>query len=904
MIIVFEIIVTKKYDELPQSIKRLIVSTNNDSYNHLAGNLYFELPEGNYDVKDYVYFISLYEDSISLESSLPNTVISYKINGIHSSDYNNFLFCPPLAILESEEFRDVFSYLVECEVIMGRHGFYVRESESTFIHVRFVIESIDGDILAQYQMEGRPGGNSSYCSCFQECYSKNNCLYTRSFVNNQSQLIDSSFNYKVPVITLPCSNSSLLPFFSSISMLCKYDNTGIDNLLSRVECTNEQKKEIQDMETISRKIGFHRCFYWMPCYVNDSFNDIYLASIIVSVLNNPLLKSKNHILSLFSKPVDKTGFYLIQDHTESIRILNMPELQRIFKFIIGFSGLAESSVNNLSQLSIIAVPSDMSKAIDFMHFISNLVKQFFKILNMMRVNSMKSFREFYERILYFSFDDGSDVFTQMKTLFLPNTVFLFAKKRMEEIRKMNSNVPSWFHDNLLSFNQSDKIHVSSHEPSSINSLNCHDQIIFFLCYFEVIFIDSMNFPLIFCMAQISRCLSYLYGFNNGKITDLNDCNIKLYFYANQLMNLLPPSLINPTLHRLCHIAECIMNTGFAKFHDNFRNETLLGVITSVTQHVNSKVSVAANNKLYAFYHSRLGHDDSYFSYEFAYDVIDNDVNQSLRNILDRAPLEELALHSYLDDICLQKNDSDYYKSLCDIMPNIGMSTSFDEVRNSLHDHLIKQYKTICDFSVTVDNNIYKKLKIILTGINCKKKESISFSAFSFPDYDQLHIPIITEQLNEDNLQELGKNIAVTVDCNLRIRCYLIYGILSTKVNNEDYPLAICIPLYEEYSLFQQSRHIILLSSKININGITLISFNRLSINHCVIARSLYPNTFYVCIPSLFTGQNSMKFRVGLCDNKDNANDGIIVSIIKSTIQNYQERIKNLYTLLNKYLTRN
>ena len=129
-----------------------MVSTNNERFNRLAKNIYFELPEGNYDVKDYVYFISLYEDSISLDSSLPNTVISYKINGIHSSDYNNFLFCPPLAILESEEFRDVFSYLVECEVIMGRHGFYVQESKSTFIHVRFVIESIDGDILAQYQM--------------------------------------------------------------------------------------------------------------------------------------------------------------------------------------------------------------------------------------------------------------------------------------------------------------------------------------------------------------------------------------------------------------------------------------------------------------------------------------------------------------------------------------------------------------------------------------------------------------------------------------------------------------------------------------------------------------------------------------------------------------------------------
>ena len=881
-----------------------MVSTNNERFNRLAKNIYFELPEGNYDVKDYVYFISLYEDSISLDSSLPNTVISYKINGIHSSDYNNFLFCPPLAILESEEFRDVFSYLVECEVIMGRHGFYVQESKSTFIHVRFVIESIDGDILAQYQMEGRPGGNSSYCSCFQECYSKNNCLYTRCFVNNQSQLIDSSFNYKVPVITYPCSNSSLLPFFSSISMLCKYDNNGVDNLLSGVECTNEQKKEIQDMETISRKIGFQRCFFWVPCYVNDKFNDIYLASIIASVLNNPLLKSKNHILSLFSNPVDKTGFYLIQDHTESIRILNMPDLQRIFKFIIGFNGLVESPVNNLSQLSIIAVPSDMSKAIDFMHFISNLVKQFLKILNVMRVNSMKSFRDFYERILYFSFDDGSDVFTQMKTLFLPKTVFQFAEKRMEEIRRMNSNVPNWFHDNILSFIQTDKIHVKSHEPSSINSLNCHDQIIFFLCFFEVIFIDSMNFPLIFCMAQISRCLSYLYGFNNGKITDLNDCSIKLYFYANQLMNLLPPSLINPTLHRLCHLADCIKNTGFAKFHDNFRNETLLGVITSVTQHVNSKVSVAANNKLYAFYHSRLGHDDTYYSNEFIYDVIDNDDVFGLRYILDSAPLKELVLHSYLDDMYLQKNDSDYYKSLCDIMPSFGMSTSFGDVIDSLNAFLMKQDKTINNFNVTVDQNIYKELKINLTGINSKKKESISFSAFSFPDDNQLHIPIITEQLNVDNLQELGKNIAVTVDCNLRIRCYLIYGILSTKVNNEDYPLAICIPLNEEHSLCQQSRHFILLSAKINIDNITLISFNRLNVNHCVIARSLYHNTFYVCIPSLFTGQNNMKFRVGLSSNNDSANDSVIVSIIKSTINKYQERIKSLYILLNKYLTRN
>lgn len=155
-----------------------------------------------------------------------------------------------------------------------------------YVHIRYIIEGIDEDILAQFQHEGRPGGNSINCSCLRQYYSKRYCPFLFSLLPICSQLVKSDMNYAIPVITLSSSNTSLTSLFTILSLVFKYKSNGtalITNHLSS-PLSNDHIQELSYMVTLIKKVGYDSCFFWIPVFLNEEYNTAYCERIVLNTL--------------------------------------------------------------------------------------------------------------------------------------------------------------------------------------------------------------------------------------------------------------------------------------------------------------------------------------------------------------------------------------------------------------------------------------------------------------------------------------------------------------------------------------------------------------------------------------------------------------------------------------------
>lgn len=423
----------------------------------------FELPEGDYIVDDIVFFISIYEDGFRAGDNLPNVIFSYKINGIKSPQYQLPFFSPTLFAAKDNEFKEFFPEYIQYEILMGKHGFYVEYTDDHYLHIRYIIEGVDGDILAQFQLEGRPGGNSSNCSCLMQCYSKRYCPFLYSLLPICTQLVKSDMNYAIPVTTLSSSNISLTSLFTTLSMVLKYKSNGtalITNHLSS-SLSNDQIQELSYMETMIKKVGYDSCFFWIPVFLNEEYNTAYCERIILNTLAT-ISRAK---LSSINKSLQKqntNNLYLISDNSS---INDDTNINIICKNLISIDGLKVSPCNNLRQLDNISIPNGHRDIIDGFHLIANFATDIFSLPIKLKNTDYK---EFYYNICQFCFNDEDvekEVENALKSLLLPSNIEETVCKRIEDIRKMNSNVPNWF--TMKNFSSLSKDDISSlHYPEN------------------------------------------------------------------------------------------------------------------------------------------------------------------------------------------------------------------------------------------------------------------------------------------------------------------------------------------------------------------------------------------------------------------------------------------------------
>ena len=346
---------------------------------------------------------------------------------------------------------------------MGKHGFYVEYTDDHYLHIRYIIEGVDGDILAQFQLEGRPGGNSSNCSCLMQCYSKRYCPFLYSLLPICTQLVKSDMNYAIPVITLSSSNISLTSLFTTLSMVLKYKSNGtalITNHLSS-SLSNDQIQELSYMETMIKKVGYDSCFFWIPVFLNEEYNTAYCERIILNTLAT-ISRAK---LSSINKSLQKQNtnhFYLISDNSS---INDDTNINIICKNLISIDGLKVSPCNNLRQLDNISIPNGHRDIIDGFHLIANFATDIFSLPIKLKNTDYK---EFYYNICQFCFNDEDvekEVENALKSLLLPSNIEETVCKRIEDIRKMNSNVSNWFTMKIFSSLSKDDI-SSLHYPEN------------------------------------------------------------------------------------------------------------------------------------------------------------------------------------------------------------------------------------------------------------------------------------------------------------------------------------------------------------------------------------------------------------------------------------------------------
>ena len=878
---------------------------------------YYDLPPGDYDVEDYVLFISLYQDGFRAEAKSPNQSICYKINGINFSDYSNSHFFPPFCNVKKEHLSAVFSTIVKFEVLLGRHGFYVKTGDISFAHIQYSIESIDGDVPAQFFMSGRPGGASSGCPCIFGCYMKNFSPYLMSFLPLLSELGINPTNIKLSVISLSNDSSNLLSYFSSLSMMLRYSDNSIEKLISKysTKITENQKKELMCMESIAKAMNFSKLFSWMLPFESDLFNCLSLKDFLYRCLIR--LSEKNKKILEKGLKARNTNMYLIKDYLSSFLNDNNC-LDKIIHSFISYDALAEPAkpINNLDQLSILSIPEYQRFCLDLMHLLANFLDW---IIDLLFGFSMKNetYDQFFIDILSMYFDDISELEQIKRDLSFPDCIIENAVKRIKEIRKLNQGCPSWLNENIFSKadnNTSTKVNLKS-DSIEYYSMKSHDKILLLLSLFEVIFIDSISHPILFSLCIIIRCISYLYNFNNGVISDLLICKNRLNFYLNVLLSYLPPSINMNSIHRLSHLGECVELFGVLKIHENLKMEKQFSSMRLMTRNSNNKQRVTVNNRLITAYMSsfarkvinrnkppRLYYFIDYKNVlqlkddrPFYYDLFKN--GNRFKSLLN----EKIILHSYLDDMCFQKCDCLSFTTVCDIVLSNGIDMS--TIDASLQRALDELNMNSNNLSVEITNGIYTQMRYY--DMHVKSEVTLKAMKECILQEGRFYLPSLlsNERVLDGNLNE---GFAVMIDKKQHVVVCVVLGFVKTVVKGCLYPLALCCPLNDVSTSSQSSQHVVTVSSVFNMSNLLLLSLNRLYFDNYIISRSIYQDTFNVSILKITIGQYHQSFNniltsISRCEvDRKILNEKTKIKILKQRIQRLnkcirksEEKIKHL-----------
>lgn len=132
-------------------------------------------------IDDYVLYVSLYQDGFTASNDKNHTeVVSIKINDIPVSLFRNDIFNPISFISSSADSMSLLKCFVDFETVLGRHGLYIHISGNNYIRLRYSIEAVDGDSVAQFKMLGI-GSNTCHCPCFFGCYKKRYNIKMSSF---------------------------------------------------------------------------------------------------------------------------------------------------------------------------------------------------------------------------------------------------------------------------------------------------------------------------------------------------------------------------------------------------------------------------------------------------------------------------------------------------------------------------------------------------------------------------------------------------------------------------------------------------------------------------------------------------------------------------------------------------
>lgn len=165
------------------------------------------------------------------------------------------------------------------------------------------------------------------------------------------------------------------------------------------------------------------------------------------------------------------------------------------------------------------------------------------------------------------------------------------------------------------------------------------------------------------------------------------------------------------------------------------------------------------------------------------------------------------LYALFDDLIFEEDDNCLIKTLLDIIPSFSEVDQYNEqLQNLVAEKLQIINQTRDDYSIRYDLKLFSSIHL-RTKINNEMKYFVANRSTNLEKYASL--PSISEDIPDD-VEDLSKQIAFTLDNQQNIQCYLVAGFLSCEINKNAYPLAVCYPLERYPVTNQKSRHFITL----------------------------------------------------------------------------------------------
>ena len=425
--------------------------------------------------------------------------------------------------------------------------------------------------------------------------------------------------------------------------------------------------------------------------------------------------------------------------------------------------------------------------LDAMHHIPNFTVLILRFLQGDMIPSMKSsgfpaFFQAYWKCLRCP-EDPENPDLDFDMMGVPPRVNALAMERIQELR--DEGAPSWLTEQIII-------------PSFYMQLRDEECIKFSLCYFSVVYRDSMDVPFVFCAKNALECIGYLYN-TTSNLNEAASIQSILNIFVSLIQSMTYPKFGNVSLLNSQFYWMGLAFYGDMKLGDCFQNESALRLVKGACNNNPDVVkTVCKRMQLYEICDGIIRNTDKpvYVSYSPCSN------SEDLLNLA--GDMECAFICNYCDDFGFWKDNS------------VGRITYLDTLMELPQGQKYEYPQMPDGFTFAKwDRKVFKTIKVNASNYHSAEYPAIIDNNWI---YKNRHV------------------LAVTRCMDGNIYFYIVCGYVMRTLNDQQYPLALCqmIPTHSGSSLL--STHYRFIKTSNITRKLIPISLTRLQMFRCKLYR--------------------------------------------------------------------
>lgn len=804
-------------------------------------------PDGVQNVVEHVLFFTIFTDGFQVCEQNGGNPKSYfavtsRLENCNTYDAMSDIFTRFVTIMaKSEGCQQNLNEILKVMSDVGEEGAYFTINNECH-HIRWAIDGICGDVIAEQDINSQSGKLSSVHYCiFGDCqkWRLDPILKEYQQYNSPSTVGKSRFSVEVsPPFIHSCDDD----IYSNVSLVANAITTGsydtvlqylrdekIYNTLDGKENSDLRKRteqELTDLKSLLSELKTDEVLFWKKSMTSIEQNIYHRCKVITEALSlfsmNETISETTPVTSEDQDPIQQKAKELGEWHSSVLKVLGKSDSEKEKEVVVDLDKIcaAEKKRRNL---------------IDCMHFIPNFMLRNLQYMwkEVPTATVANELPPLYDYLSVMFLDKNSNINCAKSKLTIPDEVLIHARRRCQQFNEDNeSSYLSWVKPDILI-------------PSEFKLLTCERKAIFSLCLFTWIFQDSLGHPYIFALSQILHLIGYQYNWNR----DFREAMVtqkKLDFFMGMVESITPPGFCNFSWHLAHHLNDGQVNGGPLKEKDSFFFEHRLGDAKGVAKGGSNPELCMVRN---AFREQRVKISDLYVKLKHEKEIKIEDTNEKdmgeYSRLVRSIPWKEMVRANFIDDNEFHRDDTVGHTTLTDVVPYFeeGEEVAAQEnVKEWLLTH--KPYKQ--EYSIgEVNAAVYPKIRWFgKVYTSCNPPEGV-----------------ITYKWLKENEKALG----FTRDSKDRILLYAIIGYTLFMVNNLPYVQAVCVPIAtRSFSSFVQTQHIVMVDACIGHEAkkVTVMSMFRLHVARgvalCFTSGALgFATMSLVCRQSLFIGHHRL-----------------------------------------------